>query len=245
VTKRRAIVALLTSVAGAHVAAALLIGGSALTAIHALAGPHGYHPPDPAFPALARPVAPTVSARWSTEDEREHRGEAEKVLAALGDIRGQTIADVGAGEGYYEPHLSRAVGRNGHVVAEDIDAVTVAKLARRVRPLGNVRATFGRADNVGLARSSTDVVLMVHMYHEITQPFALLWRVRASLKPGGRVAVVDADRPTVDHGTPPALLQCELAAMGFARESTVAVDDGIYLAVFVPRAAPKTIVPCR
>ncbi len=201
--------------------------------------------PEPRFPAPDRPVAPVVSPRWSTEDEREHVGEAAKVVGLLGDLTGKTVADVGAGEGYYEPRLSRAVGATGRVIAEDIDAGTVAKLARRVRPLRNVAATLGSADNVGLARSSTDVVLMVHMYHEITQPFALLWRVRASLKPGGRVAIVDADRPTVNHGTPPALLQCELGAMGFARESTQMIEDGIYLAVFVPRAAPEVIVPCR
>jgi SAM-dependent methyltransferase len=247
VTRRRAIVALLTSAAAAHLVAAVLVGGSALTAIRAWAGPHGRvaaaH--EPSFPTPDRPVAPTVSPRWSTEDAREHRGEADKVIAALGNLTGKTVADVGAGEGYYEPHLSRAVGGTGRVIAEDIDAKTVAKLARRVRGLHNVTATLGRADNVGLARSSADVVLMVHMYHEITQPFALLWRVRASLRPGGRIAVVDADRPTANHGTPPALLQCELAAMGFAREATQVIDDGIYLAVFVPRATPTTIVPCR
>jgi predicted methyltransferase len=216
---------------------------AATTAV--VSGPLGSHSPEPSFPALSRPVAPIVSPRWSTEDEREHLGEAGKVIAVLGDLTGKTVADVGAGEGYYEPHLSRAVGPTGRVIAEDIDEATVAKLARRVKPLHNVTTTLGRADNVGLARSSTDVVLMVHMYHEITQPFALLWRVRAGLKPGGRVAIVDADRQTTDHGTPPALLECELGAMGFARESSHAIEDGIYLAVFIPRAAPKTIVPCR
>ena len=50
---------------------------------------------------------------------------------------------------------------------------------------------------------SVDIVLMVHMYHEITQPYALLWRLRRSLKVGGRIAIVDADRPTPEHGTRP------------------------------------------
>lgn len=221
----------------------LVVIAAVATAV--VGGPHGYHPPEPAFPAPDRPVAAIVSPRWSAEDEREHLGEAATVIGLLGDLDGKTVADVGAGEGYYEPHLSRAVGRSGHVIAEDIDAKTVAGLARRVRPLRNVTATLGRADNVGLARSSTDLVLMVHMYHEITQPYALLWRVRGGLKPGGRIAIVDADRPTADHGTPPALLACELGAMGFAQESRHAIEDGIYLAVFVPRAAPTTIVPCR
>lgn len=236
----------LSSAVGGHVVAAVLIAGSGLTAAGAFAGSHGKavtH--EPSFPVPARPVAPIVSPRWSTEDEREHIGEADKVIAALGSLKGLTVADVGAGEGYYEPHLSRAVGRNGRVVAEDIDAATVTKLARRVAPLGNVRTLLGRADNAGLPVDSTDVALMVHMYHEIAQPYAMLWRLRAGLRAGGRIAIVDAERPTADHGTPPKLLVCELAAIGFVRQSTRMIEKGIYLAVFVPRAVPETIVACR
>ena len=245
-TRWRWAFALLTSAAGAHAVAALLISGSVLVSAGATASPHA-HPAalEPTFPTLARPVAPIVSPRWSTEDARENLGEARMVIAAVGPLAGKTVADVGAGEGYYEPRLSRAVGVGGRVVAEDIEAATVAKLARRVRPLGNVAARLGRADDVGLAPASVDVILMVHMYHEITQPFALLWRLRGSLRPGGRVAIVDADRPITDHGTPPDLLKCELGAMGYARESTRWIEKGIYLAVFVPRAAPTKITPCR
>jgi hypothetical protein len=83
------------------------------------------------------------------------------------------------------------------------------------------------------------------MYHEITQPYALLWRLRRSLKVGGRVAIVDADRPTADHGTPPALLACELGAIGYARTSMRPIGGGAYLAVFEPRAVPDTIAVCR
>ena len=200
---------------------------------------------EPVFPSLARPVAPVVSPRWSDERTRNDAGEARTVIAALGPLNGRTVADIGAGEGYYEPPLSRAVGVRGHVVAEDIDGATVAKLARRVRPLRNVTALLGKPDDVALAPGSVDVVLMVHMYHEITRPYALLWRLRASLKVGGRVAIVDADRPTIDHGTPPALLTCELGAIGYARTATRSIGQGVYLAVFEPRALPDAIPVCR
>ncbi|MGI4878809.1 MAG: methyltransferase domain-containing protein [Janthinobacterium lividum] len=200
---------------------------------------------EPVFPAPARPVAPVVSPRWSTEDARDAVGEADKVVAALGPLAGRTVADIGAGDGYYEGHLARAVGTSGSVVAEDIDPATVAGLAQRVAPMKNVRAALGRPDDARLPDAAIDVVLMVHMYHEIAQPYALLWRLRASLRPGGRVAIVDADRPTAQHGTPPRLLACELAAVGFVRTSTRPVDDGIYLAVFDKRNAPRRIVACR
>lgn len=209
------------------------------------AGAAGANPGEPVFPAPARPVAPIVSPRWSTERARNDAGEARTVIAALGPLKGRTIADIGAGEGYYEPPLARAVGPHGRVIAEDIDAATVAKLARRVRPLHNVTALLGSPDNVTLAPSSVDVVLMVHMYHEITRPYALLWRLRRSLRVGGRVAIVDADRPTADHGTPPALLACELGAIGYARTSARAIGDGVYLAIFEPRAVPDQIAACR
>lgn len=200
---------------------------------------------EPVFPSPARPVAPVVSSRWSNEAERDHADEARTVIAALGPLTERTVADIGAGEGYYEPHLSRAVGPRGHVIAEDIDAGTVARLARRVRPYRNVTALLGQPDDVALAPASVDVVLLVHMYHEIAQPYALLWRLRRSLKVGGRVAIVDADRPTADHGTPPALLACELGAIGYARTAARPIGDGVYLAVFEPRAVPDKIAVCR
>ncbi len=200
---------------------------------------------EPVFPAPARPVAPIVSPRWSNERARNDAGEARMVIAAIGPLTGRTVADIGAGEGYYEPPLARAVGPRGHIIAEDIDADTVARLRSRVRRLHNVTALLGKPDDVALAPGSVDVVLMVHMYHEITQPYALLWRLRASLKVGGRVAIVDADRPTADHGTPPSLLACELGAIGYARTATRPIGRGIYLAVFEPRAVPDAIPVCR
>ena len=187
----RVIAAVLGSAVAGHVALGVLAGGAALTAFRVAAAP------EPVFPAPARPVAPVVSPRWSTEPVRDNAGEAKTVIAALGPLRDRTVADIGAGEGYYEPHLARAVGPHGRVVAEDIDAATVAKLARRVRPLRNVTTLLGQPDNVALAPASVDVVLMVHMYHEITQPYALLWRLRRSLK--GRWARRDRRRRPADR----------------------------------------------
>lgn len=203
-----------------------------------------------AFPAAARPVASIVSARWSSEPDRETADEAETVIKDLGIKPGMTVADIGAGEGYYEPHLSKHVGPVGTVVAQDLQPETLAALARRIDTLRltNVLVARGEAHDPRLPANSVDVALLVHMYHEITSPYALLWNLRNALKPGGRVAIVDADRETGDHGTPPQLLSCELAAVGYARQSFQPIGEGVYLAVFAPQGPapePGRIKPCR
>jgi hypothetical protein len=87
------------------------------------------------------------------------------------------------------------------------------------------------------------------VYHEIENPYELLYHLHPALAAGARVAVIDVDKPTQDHGTPPALLRCELAALGYRQVDflSLAPADG-YLAVFVPPSARppvESIVPCR
>ncbi len=202
------------------------------------------------FPAPARAVASIVSDRWSEEDSRERVGEAAKVLAFLKIKPGMAVADIGAGAGYYTARLSRAVGPRGQVLAEDIVPAYVAALRRRVtrEGLANVVVSQGVAHDAMLPPGSVDVALLVHMYHEIEQPFGLLVNLVPALRPGGVVAILDTTRPTQYHGTPPPLLTCEMAAMGFRRVDTLELADGSeYLAVFVPPAvapAPESIRPC-
>lgn len=203
------------------------------------------------FPAADRPVAHIVSARWSTEEARDRLNEAAQVMAKSGIKPGMTVADIGAGEGYYTIRLAQRVGKEGRVLAEDIVDEVRDALAERVarERLDNVSVRLGAPADPKLPDGSFDRIFMVHMYHEIEQPYEFLWRMRPSLRPGGEVVVVDADRPTRDHGTPPALLKCEFARVGYRQ---VAMEDmpsaGGYLATFRaegPRPAPKTIKPCR
>lgn len=203
------------------------------------------------FPAADRPVAHIVSPRYSTEEARDRLNEASTVMKKAGIARGMTVADIGAGEGYYTVRLAARVGKDGRVLAEDIVPEvrdTLAERAARDR-LDNVSVRLGEPANPKLPDNSFDRILMVHMYHEIEQPYEFLWRMRPSLKPDGEVIVVDANRPTLDHGTPPALLKCEFAAVGYA---LVALDPmpsaGGYMARFRAvgaRPEPKAIAPCR
>src|SRR6476661_7358189 len=74
---------------------------------------------------------------------------------------------------------------------------------------------LGVPNDPQLPDASFDRIFMIHMYHEIERPSEVLWHLRAALKPGGRIVVVDADRPTDRHGTPPRLLVCEFGAIGY------------------------------
>lgn len=201
------------------------------------------------FPSPSRPVSSIVTNRWSDEDERERTGEAETVLRLAGVRAGQTAADIGAGEGYYVLKLARAVGPAGRVYGEDIVPRYVRGLRRRVARLRNVEVVLGTPDDPRLPAHSVDRAFMIHMYHEISQPYALLWRLHGSMKAGGLVAVVDNDRATGSHGTPPALLRCEFAAVGFRQVAFHTLERaGGYLALFAPlaeRPAPSAIRACR
>lgn len=203
-----------------------------------------------AFPNPARPVSPIVSDRWSSENERDRMNEASAVMDVAGIARGMTVADIGAGEGYYTIRLAARVGETGRVLAEDIVPATRDRLAERVarEALDNVSVRLGTPDDPRLPARSFDRVLMVHMYHEIARPYAFLWHLRPSLKAGGRVIVVDADRPTDRHGTPPALLDCEFAAVGYVRASHGTMPfAGGYLVAYEavgPRPEPKAIRAC-
>lgn len=209
-------------------------------------------PPKPeAFPAAARPVASFVSSRWSDEDSRDSAGEGNEVMARAGVTRSMTVADIGAGEGYYTIRLASRVGEKGRVLAQDIVPEVRNKLAERVNRerLDNVSVKLGTADNPGLPEDSFDRVFLVHMYHEIESPYAFLWNLRPATKAGGRVIVVDANRPTNQHGTPPALLKCEFAAVGYKQvDFQVMPSAGGYLAAFEPegpRPEPSAIKPCK
>lgn len=228
-----------------------LIALAACQAAPAGAPVYGTSAPASAFPKPKRPVAGIVSDQWSDEDSRDRAGEAERVMDLLGIRPGMTVADIGAGNGYYTVRLAKRVGPDGRVLAEDIVPSYVARLKGRVEAerLDNVSVSLGRPHDPGLPMGEADLGLLVHMYHEVEQPFGLIWHLHASLKPGARLAIVDSNRPTNRHGTPPALLRCELAAVGYRQAAfqPLAGSDA-YLAVFQtgePRPAPGDIKPCE
>lgn len=218
---------------------------SGANAAPAARGPNGFPKPD-------RLVAAAVTDTWSSGPDRDAADESGQLIRGLGIEPGMAVADIGAGSGYHALRLSPAVGRGGVVYAEDINESYVAGLKREAdrRGLSNIRIVVGTPQDPKLPPDGVDRAVLVHMYHEIENPYALLWNLAPSLKAGARVGVIDVDRPTQNHGTPPGLLECEFQAVGYRMVNFQRLQGGVgYLAVFEPplagsRPDPGDIQPC-
>jgi ubiquinone/menaquinone biosynthesis C-methylase UbiE len=202
------------------------------------------------FPKAYRPVSALGSSEFSSEVQRDTVNEAQTVMD-LANIRpGMTVADIGAGNGYYTVRLAERVGPKGRVLAQDIDRQALQRLGQRVERerLDNVSIKLGEPDDPKLPEASFDRIFLVHMYHEVGEPYAFLWRLRPALRAGGRVIVVDTDRRTDRHGIPPELLFCEFNAVGFRLVQFVRKPElqGYYaeFEAVGERPAPNTIRPC-
>jgi len=195
------------------------------------------------FPAPSRRFSQIVAPRWTDEDVRDAANEAETVMDALPLREGMRVADVGAGDGYYVLRMAQRVGPSGHVYGQDIVPEYLELLSDRVRQarLSNVTVVRGDPHDPRLPRDSIDAAIMIHMYHEITDPYALLWNLAQSLRPGAHVGILDTSFPTDQHGTPPWLLECELGVVGFRKVTSIATGEDEYLAVF--RAPDRDSLP--
>lgn len=204
------------------------------------------------FPAPDRPVADIVAPTWSSGPDRDLTDESGQLIRALGIEEGMTVADIGAGSGYHSLKLAPVVGPTGRVYAEDIVESYVSGLRREAQRRGfeNVEVVVGEPDDPKLPENAVDRAILVHMYHEIENPYALLWNLAPALKAEAKVGVIDLDRPTQAHGVPPALLKCEFEAVGYRQVDFRHLrGGGGYLAIFEPpapgeRPQPAQIRPC-
>src|SRR6516165_4452253 len=123
--------------------------------------------PAVAFPNPDRPVAAIVSPIWHDEKERDDAGEPRQLVRLLGINSGTTIADIGAGSGYYVVRLSPIVGPHGRIIAEDVVPEYLQDLRSRVHDLGlqNVTISLGEPHDPRLPVGSLDIAILVHMYH--------------------------------------------------------------------------------
>jgi SAM-dependent methyltransferase len=178
--------------------------------------------------------------------------EVEKLAAALGLEPGMTVADVGAGDGDFALELARLVGDDGRVIATEVEEAKVDEVRRLAEGegLANLNAVLGDQETTGLEAGCCDAILLRLVYHHFEEPAPMRADLRAALKPGGRLVVVDIlpqegwrDLPGVPdrggHGIPPRLLVEEMTGDGFelvARIDQWEGDDERFCMVFLRRA---------
>lgn len=176
---------------------------AALAATTAIAAkPADDEPPRTEY--LGRRIATTMHFRgapWLVRESRDREEEPAKLLAALAIERGQTVCDLGCGNGFYTLQIAERVGPKGTVVAVDIQPEMLTLLNERATARGvtNLRPVQGELDDPKLPRAALDLILLVDAYHEFSHPVKMLAAMRASLKPTGRVALVEfrAEDPAV------------------------------------------------
>jgi SAM-dependent methyltransferase len=132
-------------------------------------------------------------ADWLERAERENEENPTKAIQLIGIKPGMVVADIGAGVGYYSFRIAELVGPQGKVYANDIQPEMLMLLKKRLRQrkLDNVEVVLGTEKDPKLPPNSCDLILMVDVYHEFSQPIAMMAKIRESLKPDGRLILLE------------------------------------------------------
>lgn len=199
-------------------------------------------------PVSGRVIAPTMGvqgAAWLDRPEREEEEAPSLAVRALQLKRGMVVADVGAGSGYYTVLLARAVGRDGRVFATDLQTGMLDLIRRKLERarLENVTLVQSGSDDPRLPDATFDRILLVDVYHELAQPQAYVRKLKAALKPDGRLVLIEfrLEDPTVPilevHKMSVAQVRQELAADGFEIERVIDVLPWQHIIVLKVSAA--------
>lgn len=171
--------------------------------------------------------------------ERDKWQKPQEVVALLGDVKGKTVVDLGAGTGYFLPYLARVVGESGKVVALDIEPDMVRYMKERVtrQGLGNVEVRKSEGAEPGLPAGAVDRVMIVDVWHHIPLRSAYAKKLLSSLTPTGAVLIVDFNQdskhgPPKEHRLKPEQVMTELTDAGLVPEllSTTLTDQYVVIA---------------
>jgi ubiquinone/menaquinone biosynthesis C-methylase UbiE len=171
---------------------------------------------------------------------REQRLRIERVMDIMGLAPGKSVADIGAGSGWFTVRAAHRVGPSGTVYAIDINSEAVRYIDQRVRKenLSNVKTILSTPDDPKLPKDSIDAVLLLKTYHEVADPIALLEHLRPALKPGARVGIIDKNGDAANHGLSQKIVIDEAARAGHRLVETYnfVKDDGMdYFLLFAMR----------
>jgi predicted methyltransferase len=213
-------------------------GIALLTALFAAAGSlAGQTPVLPSHPT-STPYAGDL--KIFEDPGREKRLQIDRVMDLLQIKPGSTVADIGAGGGWFSVRAARRVAPNGRVIAEEINPKAITYIQQRAERehLVNIVPLLGTPDDPKLTPNSLDAALMLKVYHEIAHPQPLLAVLRAALKPGARFGIIDKNGSGADHGLDEKILRAEVEHAGFvqvARYDFTKADGQDYFLIFEKR----------
>ena len=179
-------------------------------------------------------------SEWLVRPEREAEEHPDQALDALKIPAGATVADIGTGVGYFAWRLAGRVGPGGVVYGEDIQQEMLDQLDQnmRARHIANVRPVLGTIEDPKLPKNAVDLVLLVDVYHEFSEPEKMLDRIRESLKPGGRLVLLEyrAEDPKVpirpEHKMTVKQVRAEVEPEGYKFEQSIEVLPEQHIIVF-------------
>jgi len=133
---------------------------------------------------------------------RDERLQINRVMDILGIAAGKSVADIGAGSGWFTVRAAKRAGPEGLVYGIDINPEATRYIEKRAHKehLENVKTILSKAEDPLLPAHSVDAVLLLKTYHEVANPVTLLRNLRAALRPGAKVGIIDRNGNGEDHG---------------------------------------------
>jgi len=190
-------------------------------------------------PAPTHPTSTPYTGDLSVFEDpaRDQKLQIDRVMDTLGLHAGSSVADIGAGGGWFSVRAARRVGATGHVLAEDINPTAVDAIRARAikEKLLNIEPYLGTPDDPKLPPASLDAALMLRVYHEVAHPPLLLASLLVSMKPGARLAVIDHPGHGNDHGINADIVIAEVERSGFRfvkQYDFTKADQNDYLLLF-------------
>jgi len=173
------------------------------------------------------------------DPKRDKKLQVNKVMDLLQIHTGSTVADIGAGSGWFTVRAARRVGSSGRVYGVDINASYLHYIRDRAQKekLPNIRTILGKSDDPLLPPNSIDAVLLMKTYHEVAQPIVLLRHIRSAMHPGARLGIIDRNGRGDDHGVNRDVVIDEVKRAGFvlaADYDFVKPDGADYFLIFRP-----------
>ena len=171
---------------------------------------------------------------------RDERLQINRIMDMLGIEPGKSVADIGAGSGWFTVRAARRVTASGTVYAVDINPEANQYIDRRAKKeqLQNIRTILTKPDDPQIPADSIDVVLLLKTYHEVAHPVVLLRNLRSSLKPGAKIGIIDRNGNGANHGVSKDVVVREAAEAGYELRDTedfVKADGMDYFLIFTAK----------